>query len=109
MKIKVWLIKKLGGYTKQEYDIALKQNFIQELETRVRQGDTVIIGVRNMGIFNSIVQLFNKDVVEINRQRATIKYNDITFRVLNITNVHEIHKLRGINLNGFFFIDWKWD
>lgn len=105
MKVKNWLIKKLGGYTKQQYDSAMKQNFIQELETRVRNGKDVVIGVRSMALFNSLEYLFNKNVCQINRATATIKYNDLTFKVVNVTNIREIHKLRGINLNGFFFID----
>ena len=100
-----WLIKKLGGYTKTQYDNAMKHNFVQELEARVRNGKDIVIGVRSMTMFNSIQYLFNKDNCQINQATATIKYDDLIFRVINVTNIREIHKLRGINLNGFFFID----
>jgi len=103
--MKNWLVKKFGGYTKEQYDNAIRQNFIQELETRVRNGKDIVIGVRNMGMFDSLEHLFNKDICQINRATAIIKYHDFTFRVVNVTNIREIHKLRGINLNGFFFID----
>ena len=105
MKIKHWLIKKLDGYTKEQYDNAMKHNFIQELECRVRNGNDVVIGVRNMGIMNSVVNMFNKETCKINKANATIKYNDLTFKIVNVTNYRNIQKLRGINLNGFFFID----
>ena len=107
--MKDWLIKKLGGYTKEEHQNVIKRlqnvSFVEELEYRVRGGNEVFIGVRNISYFNHIVQMFNKDTVKINKKDLTIKYNDIRFKVLNVTNYNEIKKIKGIKLNGFFFID----
>jgi hypothetical protein len=104
MKIKKWLIHKLGGFTKQEYENAMKQNFIQELEVRVRNGKDIVIGVRNLAVFETARHMFS-DKCEISRGKMTIKYNDLTFRIVNITNKKQLERLRGLNLNGFFFID----
>ena len=100
-----WLIKKLSGYTKEEYEKGIQHNYIQELEYRVRNGKDVIIGVRNLAMFENIIHMFNKDVVTVNRSCATIKYDDITFKVVNVTNRNQLYKMKGLNLNGFFFID----
>ena len=108
MKFKKWLIKKIGGYTVEEVAEKIhnitKHSVIQELEQRVRGGNGVVIGVRNMASIQHLRHMFSNECI-VSIPKGTITYHDIVFKVINITDRNHLDKIRGMNLNGFFFID----
>lgn len=108
-KFKNWLIKKLGGLTHKEHYESIsrlgKENFIEQVESRIRNGDVIAIvttmDMRTLLVspkLNSIIKV--PGIVAINKQSFEI--DGVLFKVYNHPDM--LYKIRSINLRGYLVI-----
>jgi len=109
-KFKNWLIKLLGGVTKDYYKKSLQDahkctftEFRDTLETRVRGGNTIFIVVSNRAMFRSAFEMFNPSMLkDVSNTKQSFTVGDYNFKVVAQS---DWLKLRGYNLAGYFLFD----